>query len=250
MRAEAGRLADDLAMEILQRHRIERSPRVDPWMLASALDVPVFDYDLPEDGRVIWTDGRPVVLLARDASLERRRFTLTHELGHVVLRADHLASPRRYATQAAFHSEEVLCDALAGAILMPRPMVKSAFARAPQDLGTIRSLARSAWVSLSAALVRLREVHRWQRTLLRWQFERGRWVYDEEAGLWPSEQGVIKPSEETTWALSDKRSKGVVSGQIDLPLRIGGRYQEVEAEVRFGRDHAVVLIDSPSRLLR
>jgi Zn-dependent peptidase ImmA (M78 family) len=249
MRADAGRLADDLAGEVIERHGMDRAPGVDPWALAAALEVPVFDYDIPEDGRVVWGEGGPVVLLTLNAGLERRRFTLAHELGHVVLRTERLSSPTLLAVQQAFRSEEVLCDALAGSLLMSRSWVHSGFARAPQDLRTIGKLARAASVSLSAALVRLREVHGWRRTLLQWRSEDGRWIYDAEAGLWPSEKGVIKPSEDTTWVLSDRRRCGATWNTIGLPLRIREQYRDVQAEVRFVGDRAIVLVDSPSRLL-
>jgi Zn-dependent peptidase ImmA (M78 family) len=251
MRTDPARLVDALAQEVLEEYGIRPSPIVDPWALAAALNVPVFDRDLPEDGRVTWTDGGPVVMLARGVCSERRRFTLAHELGHVILRSEHLASSTRSSAQAAFYSEEALCNTLAGAMLMPRSVMgHDCFARAPKNLGTIARLARVARVSLSAALVRLREVHRWRRTLLHWRFERHRWVYDAEAGLLSREQGMIKPSEDTTWVLSDGRSRGMRSVTIDLPLRVGCHYRDVSAEVKFAGDHAVALVDSPLRLLR
>ena len=40
--------------------------------------------DAPE-GRSVALNGRPVILLAEGPSPERRRFTLAHELGHIIL---------------------------------------------------------------------------------------------------------------------------------------------------------------------
>ncbi len=249
MRARAGHLADTLAREVLAHYGVGHRPQIDPWMLADALGVPVFDSNRLEDGCVTWVDGRPIVMLALGAPLERRRFTLAHELGHVLLRTDQLASPTLLATQNAFHSEEILCDALAGALLMPRAWVSGSFRRTPHSLSVVQTLARTAGVSLSAALVRLREIHHWQRTLLQWRADKGSWIYDAEAGIWPSEQGLIKSCEGTAWALSAQRSGGNALRLMNLPLRIGNDDREIHAEVRFTGHRALVLIDSPSRLL-
>ncbi len=252
MRSQAGHLADALAQELLSGYRLGCLPRVqiDPWMLAHGLGVTVLESEhLEEDGCVRWVDGCPIVLLACGPPLERRRFTLAHELGHVLLNTDHLKSATLVATRGAFHSEETLCDALAGSLLMPHSWVSRSFRRAPHKLHAIYKLAQVAGVSLSAAVVRLREVHHWRRTLLQWRAERGGWTYEAEAGVWPSEQGIIKPCEGTSWALSAKRGPTRDACRIDLPLRIDGDERDVPAEVRFTSQSALVLIDSPARLL-
>src|SRR6202035_4201966 len=200
-RAVAGQLASQLAEELLDRCGGGPCPQIDPWGLADTLGVAVFDdANLLEDGNFRWTAAGPVVMLRADAAIERRRFTLAHEPGHVVGGEDPFTSPL-----AEFSHKKTFCDALAGALLMPYCWVRDRFFGAPHDLGTVSRLAGEAGASLSAALVRLREVHGWRRVLLQWRAEGGGWVYDAEAGLWPSERGLIKPSEGTTWALSALR---------------------------------------------
>ena len=247
-RVRAEHPVDVLAREFLARHGLAGEPPIDPGRLAETLGVPVIDSDIAEDGRVEWTAGGPVIRLARGTPLERRRFTLAHELGHVLLHTESLLSPVLEATCRRFTSEEVLCNALAGSMLMPHPWVTAGFAGEPQDLRTIEALAVRAGVSLSAAVVRLRHVLGWRRTLLQWRAEGAQWTYDAEAGVWPSEQGVIKSSEGTSWALNAMRSSGVVSDTIYLPLRLGSKLCDVLAEVRIMPARALVLVDSPSCL--
>jgi hypothetical protein len=249
MRARAGRRADTLASEVLARYGLGEGPRIDPWALAVGLHVAVFDSDRVEDGCVTWAGDGAVVLLARTAPVQRRRFTLAHELGHVLVRDGQPATAALLAAREAFRSEEILCDALAGALLMPRGWISSRFRDSPQRLSVIHTLAVAACVSLSAALVRLREVHGWQRTLLQWRADGGGWIYDAEAGIWPSEQGLIKPSEGSSWALSAHRRSSHLTQIVELPLQVAGEERDVSAEVRFARDRAIVLIDSPGEIL-
>jgi hypothetical protein len=117
-----------------------------------------------------------------------------------------------------------------------------------EDLRTIECLATDARVSLSAAVVRLRHVLGWRRTLLQWRAEGARWTYDAEAGVWPSEQGVIKSSEGTSWVFNAMRSGGIACDTIDLPLRVANSLRDVPAEVRITHGRALVLVDSPSCL--
>jgi Zn-dependent peptidase ImmA (M78 family) len=248
-RASAGRLTDELAGAVLDNYWIGADPQIDLWVLADALGVQVFERELREDGWMRWMESGPVVCLSVHAGIERRRFTLAHELGHVMLQSERLSLPALLPARRAFLSEEVFCDALAGGLLMPRSWVSRVFRRVPQRLAAIQSLARAAGVSLSAALVRLREIHGWQRTLLQWRAESGGWTYDAEAGVWPSEQNLIRASEGTAWALSDHRRRGCVSCVMELPLCISGEERDISAEVRFAGDRAIVLIDSPARLL-
>jgi Zn-dependent peptidase ImmA (M78 family) len=245
-RVAAGQLASRLGQELLDDCIGRTWPQVDPWRLAEALGVVVFDDpNLLEDGCLRQTPTGPVVLLRMNEPIERRRFTLAHELGHVVARGEGVRSPLLGRTLDAFHSEETFCDALAGALLMPYCWVMDRFAQSPHELSTVSDLALKAGTSLSAALVRLREVHAWRRALLQWRAEGGMWVYDAEAGLWPSEQGLIKPSEDTTWALSALHSQGEDLARVSLPLLIAGEHREVEANVKFVRARALVLLDAP-----
>lgn len=55
--------------------------------ICQALGIPVRRTSLTDapEGRSVALNGRPVILLAEGPSPERRRFTLAHELGHIIL---------------------------------------------------------------------------------------------------------------------------------------------------------------------
>lgn len=76
----------DAAWRILiDCHATELSVRA--LAICQALGIPVrrtSPTDVPE-GRSVALNGRPVILLAEGPSPERRRFTLAHELGHIIL---------------------------------------------------------------------------------------------------------------------------------------------------------------------
>lgn len=85
----------------------------------------------------------------------RRRFTLAHELAHVLL--GHGGFRRRVHDERADHDEERLCDAVAAALLMPREAVQKLGAK-PLTYDGIRQFASHWEVSLSALICRLDEV--------------------------------------------------------------------------------------------
>lgn len=64
----------------------------------------------------------PVVVVNAGLSLDRKRFTVLHELGHILMKLDHLEEKER----------ELLCHAFAGAMLVPRKQLV-------KELGSSRS---------------------------------------------------------------------------------------------------------------
>jgi len=107
--------------------------------------------------------GTYVATLRKGQSESRKRFTLAHELGHVIV---HTSIGRRapVTTNELFHcqattpeekEEERLCDLLASQLLMPQPQ----FAQAIQEIGvsaeTIPDIAQRFAVSLEAVSKRL-----------------------------------------------------------------------------------------------
>lgn len=86
--------ARDAAWRILLDCRIDRLP-VDLNVICKALGIRVFRYasvqGLPDsayqtDGMTFFSSGVPVILYDESKSPERIRFTVAHELGHLVLR--------------------------------------------------------------------------------------------------------------------------------------------------------------------
>ena len=63
---------------------------------------------LTEDGRTTWVDGKPRIELRKDRPATRMRFTLAHEIAHVLIERDQTVARR---TQGLNHDDvEILCD--------------------------------------------------------------------------------------------------------------------------------------------
>ncbi len=111
-------------------------------------------YGLPVSGLTHWHNGRWLILLNADEPEERQRFSLCHELKHVL---DHTTKqwtcwdePWRSSADKA----ERLADYFAGCLLMPKRHVKRLFGLQP-DAGL---LADAFGVSARAMEVRLSQL--------------------------------------------------------------------------------------------
>jgi hypothetical protein len=175
-------------------------PPVDLEALAGALGVEAIRYtDLTEDGRTTWVDGRPHVDLRSDRPATRTRFTLAHEIGHILIDADESVAHRTHGL--AHNDIETLCDWIAASILMPREWVASYARRERYTLSLLRVVAHQANVSLAAASVRMAEVGGQTCMLLRWKRAPQRWVVIGQAAVPPRYAGTLQATPETTTAL-------------------------------------------------
>lgn len=131
--------------------------------LASALRVrTITTGDLPCDGVLLpQANDEYEIVLSSAASKVRRRFSLAHELGHVIL---HKLVPetrsiecRTLFTQAESSVEETICDKLAARLLMPTHIFKRDMGSQPVNPTYLRKLATKYQVSLSAIARRCAE---------------------------------------------------------------------------------------------
>lgn len=105
----------------------------------------------------------PVVVVNRDSNLERRRFTLAHELAHRLMDTDSL--PDKQEEQAA--------NRFAGAFLMPRTHLQREIGKHRNALGyrELISLKRIYRVSGAALLVRLQQIKVIDQSILTYAFQ-------------------------------------------------------------------------------
>jgi Zn-dependent peptidase ImmA (M78 family) len=109
----------------------------------------------PVAGASQWSRGRWLILINGNDPVGRQRFTLAHELKHVLdSRFDHVPL---YPADNPASSEriEAICDFFAACLLMPRPWVKRAWREGPRD---VRSLACRFKVSRQAMQMRLQQL--------------------------------------------------------------------------------------------
>jgi Zn-dependent peptidase ImmA (M78 family)/transcriptional regulator with XRE-family HTH domain len=173
-------------------------PLVIEWVFG--VDVAIESFPGGLDGLAWCRDGFRLILVSNAVSWTRQRFTLAHELGHVLagdaqdLRVDldvMAASTRREHT-------EMRANAFASAFLMPARRITQSWRNAGQD--TFSRLVGELRVSPSALFSRLHnlglvdEVQRRQlcRLTLRECAERGGWA-EEHLALTRSQSDVRRP---------------------------------------------------------
>jgi Zn-dependent peptidase ImmA (M78 family) len=117
--------------------------------------------DIVEDGRVRRTSNELVIEIKEGQPFSRRRFTLAHELAHLILDQDnrrmgvlHEREPGRRRAE-----EEDLCDAIAGAVLVPESALRSLSGDSDlYSLYRVGQIASRLRCSTSAVVARISDV--------------------------------------------------------------------------------------------
>ncbi len=115
-------------------------------------------------------NGTPVIVVGKHWEGDRQRFTLSHELGHLVL----------HGRLSDLLDEETACHRFAGAFLAPQEMVKSVLGERrtwlePQELMMLKhewGLSMQAWSYRAHNLgITSKEAHKeiWRRYLQKWK---------------------------------------------------------------------------------
>src|SRR3954454_13146300 len=110
---------DELALALLRRAGVDTHPvPVERLALRLGADRVITERLEREEGRLELRGSEVVVVTSRDASSARRRFTIAHEIGHLIA-ADPRYDLRRLRERNGLRDEERFCDRLAESLLMP-----------------------------------------------------------------------------------------------------------------------------------
>lgn len=112
-------------------------------------------------------DPAPTIYLNLWLSRDRRNFTAGHELGHHLIeecRSDSRVRARLdpYSLKLlgllipASNEEEIVCNAISGALLLPPPVIETWLEAGNLGLASLQLLAARQQMSLSATIIRLR----------------------------------------------------------------------------------------------
>ncbi|MFB6718708.1 ImmA/IrrE family metallo-endopeptidase [Kribbella sp. NPDC056345] len=150
---EAKQIAELQANRLLALFNVTEGA-VSSEIVASLPRVRVIYVDLPSavSGTSHWDKRHWVIALNKNDAPVRQRFTLMHEFKHII---DHGRTHLLYVSNSRYTAAEQAeraADHFAGAILMPKRLLKSAWA---SGLQTSSALARYFNVSIIAAEVRL-----------------------------------------------------------------------------------------------
>ena len=118
-----------------------------PEKLAELLEVEVRRSAIKGDGYCIPGGQRPIIRLNNSVSPRRQRFTLAHELGHIVLDIASVAGQEISELASNISEEEKQVNSFAGQILLPRSIAQSAVQRLPLSRKAIEKLAENANIS-------------------------------------------------------------------------------------------------------
>ena len=156
------------AIKLLAEHGLSRPP-IDVYKLAKKLGIRVVEEGLGNDvSGMLYREGdRAVILVNRNESSVRQRFSVAHELGHYILHqgssvfVDRRVRFRDSTSSTGTNREEVQANRFAAALLMPESLVlKEVHARRqrrflPTDEELIQELADLFDVSTHAIEFRL-----------------------------------------------------------------------------------------------
>lgn len=128
----------------------------------------IIEQRLPFEGGLFRLDhGELVVKLNSDSSFVRKRFTLAHEIGHLLLET----VPAFRSTRRTDAALERTCDLIAAELLMPTAE-SSEFVRGlgPPSPEKLREIASRFTVSLQTAAIRVRDgLKIWKCSIGMWQ---------------------------------------------------------------------------------
>ncbi len=153
------------ARELLRKYTPE-GPPYDPYLVAQGIGVDVQDTELAGiEGFIETINGRYVASISTGANETRRRFTLAHELCHVLLMrtADdgkpvNLIRFRANGNLPGLHQdpvEESLCNFFAGELLMPSDEIHNRLQGQKVVPSTILDFAQEYDVSQHAAAIQI-----------------------------------------------------------------------------------------------
>jgi hypothetical protein len=195
MNAAEPETAEAMAAALLDTVGIPSAPGLDIFDLARRAGVPVHRRSLAIDGQVERLDGALCVSLSHRAPIQRQRFTLAHELGHVLLEDRDVADAVGHQASGSLDIER-FCNEFAAELLMPRAWVQS-YRRKRQNFETLNAFVGEAEVSNTAAVVRLSRHAAWSVVLLFFDRQRS-WGLTTLAGAPRWAKGAIEPLPDTT----------------------------------------------------
>jgi hypothetical protein len=243
-------LADQLDSAVenwLRTRGIEPRPPLDLVSLAVAMGVDeISSAVLLEDGRLERTPAHTRIVLKQGLRPARMRFTLAHEIGHLMIATQSSFTAHRSARDSATPvsvEEEVLCDRLAAGLLMPATWLRMEFGRRTPGLDALEEIAAACGTSLAACLIRANVVLDWRRTLLRWESVSGEtWRLAAATAVPRLLAGGVANAEETEVVLASLPARG--RAHLQLPIRVGGRVRAFPAEISVSprRRSAVALL--------
>lgn len=154
----------------------DRRPFYSDVEIALRCDAKIRAVSFPIPGDVIpRLEGGYWIRTNKNDSRERQRFTVCHEVGHILFQTSALF-PEQFShpLQQRYDAiiEESVCDKIATSLLMPADAYRREALALPVTLDSVSELAEVFWVTRDAALVRLLELRPWRCAWVQWRIGR------------------------------------------------------------------------------
>lgn len=163
---ETGETDRESAIQILANRFRQEQDSLDAITLRLGV-TEIITEPLPFDGGVYEVGGERLIKLNSLAKSVRQRFTLAHEIGHLIL--ERIFQATVYCTSDI--QLERMCDMLAAELVMPaakaRAMVSAMGEQSPEKLGVI---ANRFQVSLVTAAQTLYDLGLWKMSMGMWKY--------------------------------------------------------------------------------
>jgi hypothetical protein len=239
----SGGLAERVAAQLRSRVPLAGNFPVDVEALARQLGVNEIlrVTNLVEDGRLERRDGHVRVLLAARGNRQRQRYTLAHEIAHLLL-----ADPERdtIARRMKTNDEvERFCDGFAAALLLPRAIISSQYGPTRPSLASLRRLSQQSDASLAAAAVRLHEVAAWPHSLLHWKRSDRGWFYRWGAAVPITYHRRLRSAPNTSACLDALALKGRLDQPAQIEMRVGAALVRLNGEISIRGRSAIGLME-------
>ena len=118
-----------------------------PEKLAELLHVEVRFRAFKGDGFCVQNGERAIIVINSDSPLTRQRFTLAHEIGHLLLDIPSVFGETIQETQLSNSEEERRVNGIAGQILLPLEVARRVIRELPISPMTLKKLAKDARAS-------------------------------------------------------------------------------------------------------
>ncbi|HMS39110.1 MAG TPA: ImmA/IrrE family metallo-endopeptidase [Pyrinomonadaceae bacterium] len=125
-----------------------------PEMLAESLGIEIRYSPLDCDGWCLQFDNRAVIRINSEMSDVRKRFTLAHELGHLIYKIPTVVGESVVAFERK-NEEERLIDKFAAELLLPTSIILNSIQEIPVTAKTLQKIAKKAKVSDLAVALRV-----------------------------------------------------------------------------------------------
>ena len=143
---------ENLAIQLREKWNIGNDPISNVIALLESNEIKVIEIDDDKensfDGLSTFVNDKfPAIIVNKNYGIERKRFTLIHELGHLLLNISHFTEKE----------QENICDRFAGAVLLPKNILLSEIGEKRKQISLTEfiNFQKQFGISISAIMYRL-----------------------------------------------------------------------------------------------